>query len=432
MQRLKEAYVGYMPHGSTAPEDKGGVKLSIIKTDIKQPENMYNLKYVRYAANAFSYMIGLQMHLSKRFSKQVDRVIVADNQLAKYIGCHPKHSSKVIKQIIGIFDLEYRRLPEQGGAREIVINDRVIEFLKIYDAPDLHFFIKKYNIDKQYFKAIQQIFRYRVWGVKDTQLSPELIEKKKAFLKQNNNFFHRLTTSNKADSSRIQVVRKHKELLSPLNMEQLERIQEERKTGILSHYWMMILIKLEQKITKLLSKKKATSKETKAEEVQTIQPDSESTESSTVQHTRATAAAVKDPEEDSPAAVLEIMIAFNNMILDQAIPEVTKMNKNHFNAIRYMLTQIRKETILEAIRKVPQLIHDTRYDYKMTFERLMTVEKVMWINNKITKDDVQVDFLSAFYNTLEIEAVNSIELKDNVEVSNQTECITLYNQLKQA
>lgn len=428
MAVIKEAYVGYLPTGET---EKMGVKLSVLHPKLK-PVNFNKLDYIRYAANAFSYIISLQVYWSNRYNKHVDRVIVSDNNLSDNIGCNVKHSSKILHQLKGIFGLEFNRLPERGGAREIIINERVIEFMKIYDEASLHEYIKKYKIDKQYFKAIQQVFRYRAWGVKDSQLAPSQIELKKKFLKRNQNFFHRAITNNKGDWQRIDFIKSNKELLSSLNISQLERIQEEKKEGKLSHYWNLILIKLEQKVSKLLRKTEVS--EDQNEETNPSQVNSESNERPTAAHTRATAAAVKDPEDNEITAgdYLDIMIAFNNMITNQAIPEVKELSKNHLNAITHTVKYQGKENVLQAISKVSQLIHDKKYKHKITFERLMTPQQIEWINNKIEKVDVESDFLGSYLKQMGLESISSIDADSLPAVSSLEQVIKVYNELKQA
>lgn len=430
MKKLTEAYVGYIPVGSTE-EEKCGVKLKVLHTKL-DPSNFNKLEYVRYIANAFSYMISLQVYWSSRYNKDVAKVIISDTQLSEYIGCHVKHSSKILNQLQSIFSLEFKRLPEQGGAREITINERVIEFLKIYDDKSLHDFIVKYKIDKKDFKAIQQLYRYRAWGVKDTLLSDSQIESKKNFIKRHKNFFHRAISSNRTDHIRIGKVNGNREHLSSLNISQLERIQEEKKQGKLTWYWMIILIKLEQKISNILARIKRKSNQNN--ETETSETNCESNERPSVQHTRATAAAVKDPEDDStPGDILDIMVSFNNMIVNQEIPEVKVMNKNHANAISYVLKFNTKEEIKQAINKVSKLYYDKKYKSKITFERFMMPDQIKWINKTIEEEDIEApDYMSSYLAALDIETVANMNVVGMLEPLTIEECINTYNNVKQA
>jgi hypothetical protein len=431
MKLLTEAYVGYIPTGSEDNE-KCGVKITVLHPKLN-PINFNKLNYVRYIANAFSYMISLQAYWSSYRNKHVATIIISDEQLADNIGCHVKHSSKVLQQLKAIFNLEFKRLPEKGGAREITINNRVIEFMKIYDEQQLHLFIEKYELtDSSLLKAIQQLFKYRSWGVSDTSISDYQRETKKTFMKRYKNFYHRAITSFRSDHIRINKVKENKQLLSEKNLYQLERIQEEKKQGKLSWYWMLILVNLEQKVTKLLRKKEKT--EGTSEETTKPQTTSESNERPTTAHTRATAAAVKDPEEDNtPGTIFDIMVAFNNMILQQEIPEVKVMSKNHINAISHAVKSIGKEKVLSAINKVPQLIYDDKYKNKITFERFMTIEQINWIHNKIKVEDIDTpEWMAEHLEGMDYDVVKYIDVKSIQEPSTMRECINTYNQLKQA
>jgi hypothetical protein len=431
MKKLTEAYIGYMPTGSEDNE-KCGVKIKVLHTKL-DPKNFNKLKYVRYIANSFSYMISLQAYWSSRYNRPVEKVIISDEQLADNIGCHVNHSSKVLHQLKAIFNLEFNRLHENGGAREITINNRVVEFMKIYDDQQLHCFIEKYEIkDTKLLKALQQLFRYRSWGVKDTLLTDEQVESKRIFMKRNKNFFHRAITSFRSDHIRIDKVNANKQLLSEKNLYQLERILEEKKQGKLSWYWMIILINLEQKVTNLLRKTEAT--EDTSNETNNPQTTSESNERPTTAHTRATAAAVKDPEEDiTPGKIMDVMVAFNNMILNQEIPEVKVMSKKHINAISHTVKSIGKDKVLSAINKVSQLTHDKKWNTKITFERFMTIEQINLINNKIQAEDIVTPvWMSEHLKGMGYDVVNSIDTEAIPEPSTMKECINTYNQLKQA
>lgn len=429
MKRLKEAYIGYM----NSDNIKCGVKIKVLHSKL-DPQNFNKLDYIRYVSNAFSYMISLQAYWSNRYNRHEETIIVSDENLADAIGCHVKHSSKVLKQLQKIFKLDFKRLPERGGAREITINERVIEFMKVYNDNDLHEYMNKYEInDKNIFKAFQQLYRYRAWGVKDTQLSVDQVESKRTFLKKNKNFFHRAITNNRTDYQRLDYVRGNKDKLSSLNETQLERILEEKKQGKLSHYWNLILIKLEQKVSKLL--RKATESNRESTDQTTTHVNQESKPGETEQHASATRQAQKVLESDevTPAVVMEIMVKYNNMILDQAIPEVTRLTSHHINLIDKTVKSIGKKEVLKALNKVSQLVYDsTKYETKLTFKRFMNPEYIKWINTTIQMEDVAAPewFAAHLTETTGVVTVPYIDIEETPELSSNDDVIKYWNQLK--
>lgn len=426
MKRLKESYVGYLNNDNI----KCGVKIKVLHSKL-DPRNMNKLDHVRYVSNAFAYMLSLLAYWSDRNNRHESTVIISDEQLADNIGCHPKHSYKVINKLQEIFNLDIRRLPEKGGAREITINERVIEFLKIYNESDFYNFIDKYNLtDKKCFKALQQLYRYRAWGVKDTQLNVSELDSKQSFLKKFKNFFHRVITSNRSDYSRIDFIKANKQFLSSLNVSQLDRIIEEKKQGELSHYWSMILINLEQKVSANI--KTLERKNNKQEQEPTSHVNRESNLGETEAHASATRVAQKDPEDNhiTPGEVIDILIKFNNMILDQDIPEVTSLNQSVINSIDSTVKSIGKKEVISAINKVSILRHDTKYT-KMTFKRFMKPETIKMIHKMIDTEDIESpSWMAKRLQDMGYKVVQYIDPEATPELTNYDEVITYWNQLK--
>jgi uncharacterized protein YqfA (UPF0365 family) len=119
--------------------------------------------------------------------------------------------------------------------------------------------------------------------------------------------------------------------------------------------------------------------------------------------------------------------------LQQEIPEVKVMSKNHINAISHAVKSIGKEKVLSAINKVPQLIYDDKYKNKITFERFMTIEQINWIHNKIKVEDIDTpEWMAEHLEGMDYDVVKYIDVKSIQEPSTMRECINTYNQLKQA
>jgi hypothetical protein len=428
MKKLQEAYVGYTNNSGI----KHGIKLKVLHSKIKDPSNMNELDHVHYVANAFSYMISLQVYFSNLYNTHVDRVIISDEQLSEYIGCHVNYSVEVINKLKKIFNLTVQRRKERGGAREIIINDRVIEFLKVYSMEQLNTYIEKYNLDSaEEFRAIQQLYRYRVWGVKENQLEDHEVAAKKSFLKKMKDFIHRVITNNRSEQARINFIVNHRDLLSELNNGQLDRIIDEIQDGPLSIYWLKILIKLEQKITLTLRKdKKRQDKDAESNRNNTSLTNSESNVKETSAHASATRVSQRKPESDStPEDILEVLASWNNMTRGQdKIPHVTSINTKLYNAISKQVKSYGKATIISCINKVSGLTSVSDGTFQMNINKFLwdkTLELILGAN---IVEDIDPEWLIETWATNRNQAIiDRIDVESIPQLTTTEKAIEWWN-----
>lgn len=388
MKLVTEAYVNYKSENN----EIFGVPVKIIKSDLK-PKNFNKLDYIHYVANAFTYMISLHVYFSDRNgSKKETSVIISNEQLADNIGCHISTSDRIMKTLKEIFGLEYNRRHEKYGAREITINNRVIEFLKIYSLEEFYEYKAKYNLNgKKLDKALQQLFRYRAWTVKPKFLNPSQRESLNRFLKKNQNFYHRAITDHVTDYQRIDQVKANKDKISDLNITQLERIIEEKKQGKLSQYWNKILINLQQMVTKAIRRMKKIKKDQDQESTNEIKSliESESNQGGSVAHDSATMKHQRLPEDQlKPSEYLEVLVEWNNMLSDRDIPNIDALNQNVINAIDKQVKSIGKRKLISNIRKISGLESVSNGLYKMTFSKFMTKKTLDLIDSSNIVEDI--------------------------------------------
>ena len=387
MRLVSEAYIGYTGRDNMT----FNVPVQLLKKSIN-PKNINKLPYIRKVANAFSYMLSLHVYFTDRndyTNLDQTQIIISDDQLADAIGCHPNTSTRVMNTLKEIFGLEYTRIHEQGGARIVNINERVIEFLKIYSYNELFDYINKYDLrDSKNSKALQQLYKYRIWGVKSKYLRPSQQEHRSEFLKKSNDFFHQVATNNMSDEARIQLVRENKDKISEFNTKQLDRIIQEKKKGKLHKYCFTLLVKLYQKVTRAIANALRLKKQQETEALNSSRIDNESRPGETVAHASATQNAQRIPEdpEVTPNDILEVGVEWNNMLGSSTIPNI-KLNQNEINLINTYVKSIGKRELISCIRKVQGLKKVSSGEYKMTFKKFMTDKTLDIIMNSGLQED---------------------------------------------
>lgn len=388
MLSIKEAYIGYKDE-----HDYDGIKIKSFKN--LNPVNAYDIDYVRYIANAFNFLLGRFAYFSKRYNKPAKQVIISDYDLAKNIGCHVKHSSVVLNQLKELFDLEFERTTTYG-ARSITINKHLIDFLNIYTDEDLEQFITNREItSNELIYAIKHLYKYRVWGITDSKLSIGQKEKKNDYLDRFRNYIHRVVSSNRSSHVRVKFLQENIHLLSEKETKQLNRITEELKSGKLAFYWQMLLVRLEQRITainRIKSKEIDTTPETP-------KPINRNNNIKDVAKTAATQKAQRLPEDQYTMAInelTEIVIRWNNMIQDQAIPFVDHLNEQHIQSINQLAKSYSKEEIHQAIKNISNLTHDPKYKHKITFERFLKPQTFNFTKSLSTSYDTDSEWFSDY------------------------------------
>lgn len=391
MKKLKEAYIGYIDHDGTPR----GIKLATLKPGMKA-SNVYNLDYIHFIANALNFIMGRIMYFSDRNNKPVSEVIITDDMLAEYIGCHPNHSPRILKSLKNIFGLKYTRQHFKGGARTITINRTLIDFMGIFSDAELFSFIERNKIDPKQYRALQQMYRYRVFGIKPSsnQLKPSQEKARREFVRRNNDFYHHVSTSNQNDYTRIDFIKNHSDKLSSLKKSQLKRITEEKKHGKLSSYFFRLLVRLEQFISNLLNREEKKDNETDSEPTPHI---NENQNGMSEAHESAIAQATLSRDD-----LNMIRDTWNDMCSDDpSVPEVTELTKEYIQFINDNVESNTIERVIQAINKVPNLEHNKKYKYRITFRRFIEdPEHTHWISNLDSSKQYEPDWIEDVFNEL--------------------------------
>jgi len=391
MKQLKEAYIGYIDHDGTPR----GIKLATIKSGMKA-SNVYSLDYIHFIANALNFIIGRIMYFLDRNNRPISEVIITDDMLAEYIGCHPNHSPRVLKSLKDIFGLKYTRQHFKGGARTITINRTLIDFMGIFSDAELYSFIERNKINSKQYRALQQMYRYRVFGVKPSsnQLKPSQEKARKEFVRRNNDFYHHVSTSNQNDYTRIDFIKSHSDKLSNLKKAQLDRITEEKKKGKLSSYFFRLLVRIEQFISNLLKKDKKNEAGTVSEDQPQL---NENPNGMSAAHESAIAEATLSIDDYNM-----ITDTWNNMCKDDpAVPAIPGLTKEEKKLINVNVESNTIERVIKAINNVPNLEHDKQYKFRINFRRFISnPEHTYWISNLNDKKSYEPDWVEEVLNTL--------------------------------
>jgi hypothetical protein len=420
MKKLTEAYIGYYSLGMPA-----GFK---VKTFRKiNAANSYKLDRVHYVSNAFNFIIGRVVYFSQYKNKPVREIIVTGKDLAKNIGCHPSHAAYVLNSLKELFNLEFDRKGNHHGARTIRINKNMIDFLKIYSEVELQEYMMKHNLMEHGY-TLRRLFERRIWEAPDSQLTKEQIAAKKEFVSdpEIQNYHHEVYTSNKSDYARIDFVNKHDNKLNDVEFNQLRRIKAERAEGKLSYYLYKVLIKLEQKISFLTKTVKTAFKAVKKQSRVNGNPEKKET----VAHERATAAAVKDPEDDlllTPKEIVYFFTLWNHMAPDYAMDKIKKITVKRIQSINELVKIYNKENLFEAVKNIKNLSWNAaKYKYRMQLNRFIQSEtflSTLECNSTTSKTSLE-DIIEGTNNFRSIKALES-SIPNFTEL---TEAVTYFNQ----
>lgn len=378
------------------------------------PVGAYRIDYVRFIANAFNFMLGRFAYFSSINNRPIREIIVTDSDMAKSIGCHPKHSSVVLKQMRDIFDLKFERMEHRGGARKIKLNDTVIDFLHVFNETQLNNYIEQRNIsDPRLVYALVQLYRYRVWTLPVSKLSPAEKIAQEAFLDAQRDYLHRVASANRSVTARYKLIESHSDILGERDRRTLKIIGNQLKDGDrLEHHWMMRLIALEQRVSAYIRVK--DTKTPANEPVNHV--DREQSQAEDVDKKAASLASRKIPEDEpvlQPNDYIDILIKWNNMIGDQAIPKVESLSKEIITSINRMNKLYGKEGIIDRIMRVAGLKHDRKkYKHKITLERFMKPETFEHIDRLKLKQNLEIDWLNDYMAELGVDVVKSIDPDD--------------------
>jgi len=409
MKKIKSAYIGYeSPDGS-----KFGIRVKTFKNI--SSDNSYSIDYVRNSAKAFNFIIGRFAYWSQRKNVAQSSVIIVDKDLSKYIQNSRSNAAYVLLKLRDLFNLKFTRQKSRGGARTITLNKQVIDFMKVYSEDALTEYIDKYEIkDTNMIYILEQIYKYRIWEVTDSQLSFDEKMDKAGFIYDNQNYYHYVATSNKRNSARIQVIEKHQDKLSEVQQSQLKRIKEESSKGRLVHYLFTLLIKLEQKITFLTRKKDDPNNEI---DEQPNSPIDRNRTEGEIKTTETTSAVTQKIPEDklSPRDYILFMYTWNDIAEDNSMPKLKALTEQRINSIDKLVKNYSKGELFKALKNIPHLYHDSSvYQYKMNFERFTrdeTFVKLMELTSSDTRntEESNTSFLNRFFSNIAHRDIPSFE-----------------------
>lgn len=206
-----------------------------------------------------------------------------------------------------------------------------------------------------------------------------------------------------------------------MERKQLRIIASERNNGKLKHYWYMVLIRLEQKISAYVQIKKH-------DEVAKHEPssiDGEQNESESETRTSATRASRKIPGSHDINDIVEIAATWNNMINNQEIPKIKTLDSSPIKSIKALLTKYNKEIITNTISKIPHLRHDKKYPHKMTLKRFVKGNVFNMVKSINVAEDVQVDWFQDYLN--DIDESDNMNLDSIPEFTNTEEAVEWWN-----
>lgn len=366
--------------------------------------NSFDIPFVRASVGLFNLIISRMMYWSS-FDKhrqerhhQVaqDMIYLPAHQISNSINRCESQSYNIIRSLERIFDIKVSRAHEQFGANTFTLSHRVNEFLHIFTNEKLQQFIDKYEIDPLDQYSLRQIYNYRVVRPTDNNLTPEEQKEFKSFIKasKHRNFLHYCAQNNKSYAARIEEIEAHIELLSDLQLRQLQRIKQMLAEGVtkLQNYFHWTVIRIQQFVSMMLLKNK--SNKVKSKQEAKSHTNSESNVKETAQHKAATRKAQRKPV---PNDAVEIMATWNNTMRGQdMIPNIETIDTKTYNAICKQVKSYGKETVISCIKKVTGLNSVKSRSFKMTFNKFITEKTLDIILTSNVKKDVESDWLDDY------------------------------------
>lgn len=394
MRKLTNGYVNYL----NLDGSYHGIKLATFKGI--NITNAYKTDYNRYVANAINFVIARFIYFGKRKNQTQSSVIITDKELSKFIGCSRGHAHFVFEQLKTLFNLEYTRAKYRGGARTISLSLQLIDFMKSYTDEDFNDYIDRYNINESDIYALKQVHEYIMWNPTSSQLSLRQQNEKKEFMYDHNDYYHYVATSNMQPEARIKLINKHQDKLNEVQRNQLKAINEEMSPGKkLRIYLHRVLVKLEQKITSLLFHEKDDQQNTNEETHSNVERNT--TPGETVAHESATHKAQRLPEEDSaPRTYIKLAVLWNYLAIDNAMPLLKAITRARKQSIDVAMRNYTEKEILQAVKRIKHLDHNTKYQYKMKFERFIQSETIQHLLELNPKDHTgnELDFMNGITN----------------------------------
>ena len=337
--------------------------------------------------------------------------------LARNIGCALSTVDRVLKSLKRAFGIETSRLNQTGGVRTIRLTSQFVEFFNIYSEEKYQEYIEKYSIYGKDEYTCRQAYRYRIWTTTEKYLTREEQEERKEFMNSSSvrNYIHYVATSNRSNLARVQFIEKFYNKLSDIQKEQLKRIKN--TLGKLDYYLHRILIKLEQKCSSFSIKK---NDEEYQEQQSTSTHEGNQTEGITSEQKSAARVHQKTPEDPSPEQLRfigQFIQTWNTTSIGESMNRIQRITENKIQSIMGLLEEYSEREIIDAIRTIKAIDYDTKYKYKMSFERFIQSETMLYLleYNSIDEDKENNNHIDIIAKTLrQNQELNSVPTFSNI------------------
>jgi len=358
--------------------------------------NSFDIPFVRGAVGLFNAIISRFMYFAtydannreRQYQKAQEYVYFPAWQIVPMINRCESQVYNIEASLERILNIRIKRANEQHGANTFRLSDRAIELLHIFTPGKLDEFIKKYQISEYDQYTLRQIYNYRVVRPSDKNMDRQEREEFHRFIKsrRHRNFLHFCAQNNKTPQARVLEIEAHIDLLSPKQLEQLQRIKTFLKEGItkLANYFHWKLIDIQQFVSMMLLKRKNKRSESNRDSEQTHSPVINRNKTEGEQRITEEIAAVhlKDPEEPSIQDIAHVGTFWNIMAHGNPFMEtMDALTKKRMESIYNLVKSKGKNDVLKAIENTGNLYNS--YKTTMRFEQFMKDQRF----NKILEHD---------------------------------------------
>ncbi len=379
------------------------------------PVNSFKADYVRYVANAYNFILSRFAYwYDRKGQKPQSYIILSTEDLAKNIGCALSTVDRVLKSLEETFGIKRQRMNATGGVRMISITSQFVEFFSIYSEDKYQEYLDKYNVHGANEYTCRQVYRYRIWTTSDKNLTAEEKSERRDFVTRSNNknYLHYVATSNRSDSARIKFVEKFRNKLTDLEKQQLQRIKN--ALSKLDYYLHKILIKLEQKCSGF----GITKNDDHQEQQSTSTHERNQTEGVTAEQKSAARIHQKTPEDPDANAlrfIAQFVFTWNKVAASESMNHIYRLTDNRIQSIMSLLEEYSEREIIDAIRCINSIDHNTKYKYKMSFERFIQSETMNYLLEYNPIDYNENDDTEDMFKSLkEAKELNSVPYFDSL------------------